>query len=211
MNRRRERSLRRSSRRRSDARDALKRFFVLVSLAAFACSTPREKAEPIFMKPAEPAAAAIDPRDQYALASALSQAQRSQSDVQEQRYDDLRREYRGKRLSWEVRLSPPLCRSAEKCVVLPFDHARSKERIVQGWLPRLELDAKSFAELEQACSPHAGCVFRFEGTLSKLVASPEMATSLSFSDVRIVRARAEAPAESWGRSVAALKVGKKKP
>lgn len=179
----------------------MKHTAILISLLAFACSKPSEKAEPAPSQRSAPAAPVIDTRDQYALASALSQAQRSSADAQEQRFDDVRRDYRGKRLSWEVRLSVPLCRSADQCVVLPFDHARSKERIVQGWLPRLELDASSFAALERACMPHAACVFRFEGTLAKFVASPELATSLAFSDVRVVSARAEATAESWGRSM----------
>lgn len=188
----------------------MKRFaLLLLCLAAFACQKPSEKSEPVSTQ-AAPAPSVIDPRDQYALASALSDAQRSKPDAQEQRYDDVRREFRGKRLSWEVRLSPALCRSREQCVVLPFDHAHQKQRIVQGWLPRLELDEKSFADLGRLCSPHAACVFRFEGKLDKLIASPELPTSLSFSDVRIVNARAESPTESWGRSVAALGQTKKK-
>jgi hypothetical protein len=185
----------------------MKRFALLLCLCA--CQKP---SDPAPVKPAPPAAPVIDTRDQYAFASALSQAQRSPPEEQEQRYAELRRDYRDKRLSWEVRFSPTLCRSGDRCVVLPFDHARSKERIVQGWLPRLELNAAGFEELERACAPHAACVFRFEGTLEKLIASPELPTSLSFSDVRVVRARAETSSESWGRKQeGVLKTGARTP
>ncbi len=140
----------------------------------------------------------LDGRSSYDLAAAIGEALQEPSFTREQALDRVRSGWRGKRYRWEVGVSSTLCRRADNCNVFPFDHARGEARIVQGWLPKLELDEVAHADLLARCGP-ALCVARVEATLSGFVLSPEDPTSLTFSDVSVEGVRARGDNESWVR------------
>ncbi len=141
----------------------------------------------------------FDARDQYQLVAALAGAMVAEPERLAGSLETLRRDWQGKRYRWEVAVSPGLCRGPESCVVLPFDHGRSEQRIVQGWLPRLSLDAATHAALRSSCETHALCVVTIEATLAEFVLSAEDPTSLRFDSVAIAAARSAAAGESWVR------------
>jgi hypothetical protein len=128
----------------------------------------------------------VDSRTQFDLAAAITAAERS--DEAEDALDRVRRDFQGKRYRWTVYVMPALCPSAERCHVLPFDRAGADRTIMQGWMPRLELDADSFVALRRQCGDQPRCTIELEGTLSRLVLSTESLTSVHFGDVRIVTA-----------------------
>jgi hypothetical protein len=94
-------------------------------------------------------------------------------------------------------VTPPLCRRAGACHVVPFDNARAGTRLVEGWLPRLELDAGGKAALDAACAGHAHCVLRFEGHLVDFALSTVLPTRLTFDGVKVLGGRDAAPDERW--------------
>ena len=148
--------------------------------------TPERAAEPL-----------VDP---FALAEAIVTARRAFSDSD----DDIvlaaaRERFVGRELVWEVRYVAPLCTAPDRCVVLPFDHARLDERFLQGWMPRLALSADEHRVLVDRCAPHHRCVVTVRGELSKLELSPNLPTSIELSALRILDARSETEGESWMR------------
>lgn len=139
----------------------------------------------------------VDARDQYAFVQALIAAQQADPESDPNAHARFTRDWKGRRYSWELAYLAPLCQRAESCVMAPFDHARQPTRIMQGWLPRLALDEDSHAALVASCRDTSRCIVRIEGTLSTLMASPELPTSLAFSDVRITSTRPARADESW--------------
>ena len=173
-----------------------------LSLAAtlVACtpeSAPRQQKD---TQPATVTATAPQPppnaRDQYAFAAAVAAAQRIDLEEDPNAYHRTWTSWNGKRYRWELAYVPLLCRSAEACVMAPFDHARSDERIVQGWLPRLRFDDATHADLQARCQGKKRCIVTVEGTM-KLTLSSQEPTSIAFEQPRIVSSRAAAASESW--------------
>jgi hypothetical protein len=147
-----------------------------------------------------PTAKVVDSRDQYALVAEIMDARTRQEPELPAALQAVRSAWHGLRFRWEVALVPALCRSAHDCVAMPFDHLRHPElKIVQGWLPRIELDEPGHAALLRDCKPHRQCVFTFEGELGRFVLDPENPTSIGFTDVEILSVRAASPTESWIR------------
>jgi hypothetical protein len=169
---------------------------VLAITATFALAcTDREEAAAL-----EVAAAQVDTRDQYALVQEIIDARSRQPPELATALDTVRHAWQHRRYRWEVAIVPTLCRAATSCVAMPFDHLRHPDlQIVQGWLPRLELDADAHAKLLRDCEPHKQCVLTFEGDLDRFVLDPEDPTSLAFANVEIQSVRAAEPSESWIR------------
>lgn len=146
------------------------------------------------------ASTTIDPRDQYTLVQQIIDARSRQEPELATALDAVRHDWQHRRYRWEVALVPTLCRAATSCVALPFDHLRHPDlQIVQGWLPRLELDTEVHARLLRSCEPHQQCVFTFAGDLDRFVLDAEDPTSLAFANVEIESVRAAEPTESWIR------------
>lgn len=138
-----------------------------------------------------------DDRSSYALAADIAAALSEPSLTRAQSLEAVRTDWQGNRYQWEVGVSAPLCRVGA-CNVFPFDHAGAEDRIVAGWLPRLDLSAEVHADLLERCG--AGlCVATVEGTLKTFVFSAEEPTSLTFSEVEVLDVRARREKESWVR------------
>lgn len=148
-----------------------------------------------------------DARTAYDLAHAITTATSESSLTRAESLERVRRAWQGGRFTWEVAVQPMLCRTAEACTVLPFDHGRAEARIVQGWLPRLRLDEAQHEALMQQCGSRS-CVATIEGTLASFVLSAEDATSLRFDDVRVHAVRDIGDGESWVRRKPDPKVAK---
>lgn len=141
--------------------------------------------------------AQLDERSSYALAADVAAALSEPSLTRAQSLEAVRTDWQGKRYTWEVGISAPLCRLGA-CNVFPFDHASAEDRIVAGWLPRLDLSAEVHADLLKRCGTGL-CVATVEGTLKRFVFSAEEPTSLTFSDVEVLDVRARREKESWVR------------
>jgi len=150
--------------------------------------------------PAAPPTPRVTKDDQYAFAAELYRVERLSSDDAAEQMERVRMVWMNRRYTWEVLRITPLCRPPGPCMVQPFDHARSGRPILQGWLPRLELNQNAHAALARACDGVDACVFTFEGTLASLALSPDQATSLGFSDVVIHRGRPVREGEAWLRT-----------
>lgn len=138
----------------------------------------------------------LDPRTQYDLIVDIRRAEASRSTAE---FNAVRASWQGRRLQWEGLHVPALCRTADPCHLVPFDHARIEGIVRQGWLPRLTLDADDARALDALCADHEPCVVTYEGTLGVFRFSADHPTELGFSDVAFVTARAPAEGESWGR------------
>lgn len=129
----------------------------------------------------------VDSRSQYDLVAAIAEAERLDSDDADIRYEEIRRDYQGKRFRWQVHRIAALCPGTERCNVLPFDAGGEDHRkVVQGWMPKLQLTPETFAALDARCAGDQRCTFEFEGTLDKFVLSTEHLTSLHFNDIRVL-------------------------
>jgi hypothetical protein len=128
---------------------------------------------------AKPAAAKKSTATQADLARELDEAERRGTQT------TVKQHWQGLALHWTVTRQRLLCSSADACHVAPFAIERPAKH---GWMPALAFAPGEFAKLETACGQAEQCELEFEGKLADLVASPEMPTSLRFSDVRVVRA-----------------------
>lgn len=128
----------------------------------------------------------IDSRSQHDLARAIELA--DSSEEPQLAYDQLRKDWLEHRMRWTVYRIAPLCRSADSCNVLPFDRTGRDAKVVQGWMPRLELGDDDLRAIESRCGDQPRCEIQFEGTVSQLVLSVDQPTSLTFSNVDIVGA-----------------------
>lgn len=126
-----------------------------------------------------------DSRTQYDLAVDIKRAETARGDDSDLVWNEVRRDYHGKRFTWTVLYLPVLCREAARCNVAPFDRTGADKKIIQGWMPRLEMSDAEFAKLKNQCGTKARCQFRFEGTLYHLTLSPDHLTALRFNDVKI--------------------------
>jgi hypothetical protein len=142
-------------------------------------------------------AAEVDPRDQYALAQAITQA-RASTEQLDSALARTRSAWIGRRYRWELAFMPALCGKTGPCVMMPFDHQRDPEHpIRQGWLPRLELADAERQALVEACGAHSRCVVDVSGHLGQLELSTEQPTSMTLSKVEIHGVREARSGESW--------------
>ncbi|MCH9686667.1 MAG: hypothetical protein K0V04_34865 [Deltaproteobacteria bacterium] len=165
--------------------------------------TPSEDPRPAAADatPADPPAPAtapdVDPRDQYALAQAIMHAKSVREDL-EGTLARTRADWIGRRYRWEMAFLPALCPQAGHCVALPFDHHRNPDqRIRQGWLPRLSLDAEQREAMRTACSGRSRCVIDVSAALDQLELSTEQPTSMTLTGVEVHGVRDAGPDESW--------------
>ncbi|MGE5180860.1 MAG: hypothetical protein ACM31C_02300 [Acidobacteriota bacterium] len=103
-------------------------------------------------------------------------------------WPEVRARWQGQRLHWTVTRQRSLCRTVDACHVAAFPITRPAK---VGWMPALQLAAGEWSKLEAACGDAERCRLEIDGTLAELVVSPELPTSLKFSDVRIVDATPE--------------------
>lgn len=96
----------------------------------------------------------------------------------------VRQHWLGLDLHWTVTRQRLLCLSADACHVAPFAVERPAKH---GWLPALTFAPGEYAKLDAGCGTREQCDVEIEGTLAELVASPEMPTSMKFSDVKVLR------------------------
>ncbi len=100
-------------------------------------------------------------------------------------WPEVRARWQGQRLHWTVTRQRSLCGSVDECHVAAFPITRPAK---VGWMPALQLAPGEWAKLAAGCGDAEQCQLEIEGTLAELVVSPELPTSLKFSDVRIVDA-----------------------
>jgi hypothetical protein len=172
-----------------------------LTLAVAACtpvSPPAPQAGPA--PAASPVAPPNDDRDQYALLAAVETARGHGLVAEPAALAAVRSDWQGKRVRWTLGFVPVLCPATGACTVLPFDHGRREDRIVQGWLPRLAIDADARRELAERCGPHERtCVVTVEATLRELTLSNDEPTSLTLADVAVHDTRSSRDGESWIR------------
>lgn len=150
--------------------------------------------------PPPPPPGQIDPRDQYALGREIEAARHVDPEQIDRRYGAIRRSWFNRRYRWEMAAGISLCR-AGYCPMMPFYHARPGFDVGHGYLPILRTSAEAHARLLELCRPHASCVVRFEGVLSRFDLSSVDPTHLELSEVRFVSARGARPNERWVRPV----------
>ncbi len=130
----------------------------------------------------------IDWRSQRDLAMEIGAAEKLPEEQAAARYDQIRKGWLGKRVTWTLDLVPALCRSADSCHALAFDRLGADRAIVQGWMPRLRLDRAGFAAYQTGCASRARCPVTVEATVAALTLSVDEPTSLTLADVRVAPA-----------------------
>ncbi len=178
-------------------RTALALFGMLPLLVS--CSKPEQPGAAASTAPRGPS---IDSRNQYALIDDLDEALAAPAGEQARRYGEVKSAWLGRRVRWEVRYVPALCARADSCFVVAVDYSQSKKRIIQGWLPRFEIDAAMHEKIQKDCAPHLACVIDVEAKITRLVASADLPTAVTFGEVSLIGARDEKSTESWGRAPA---------
>jgi hypothetical protein len=171
---------------------------IAISLCALvACDQKEDPAPAQPASAAKPAPAPVDRRDQYALARDIVAALTVDAEADPDALPKVIKAWQGRRFRWELAFIPALCTQPDRCVVAPFDHKRFERPIGQGWLPRLELDKKTFAALRERCKSYQQCIIEVEARIEKLRLSAELPTQLTLNEVQIERAREAQPTESW--------------
>ena len=127
-----------------------------------------------------------DARSQRDLAMEIALAEKLPKDEAAARYDQIRKGWLGKRVTWKLDLVPALCRAPDTCHALPFDRLGADRAIVQGWMPRLRLDRASFSAFQTRCPTLGRCPVTVEATVAALTLSVDEPTSLTLGDVRLV-------------------------
>ncbi len=144
--------------------------------------------------PSSPATAGplpIDPRDQYALANAMIEGQQVDPDEQPASFARVHGSWAGKRYRWSMMRIEPLCRSADDCLVAPFDLGRFAFPLDFSFLPRVAFSSEQHAaHMRDACAPHGlECVVTFEATLSDFQFELGIPPGLTLTDAHFVSAR----------------------
>ena len=157
---------------------------ILVAAAALAaCHKSQRPAPAPRAMAATHALAALPPghASQRDLAHAIDAAD------QHGTWSDVVRAWQGQHLAWTVTRYRALCGSADACHVAPFDVGKPAQ---YGWMPELRFAPGAYHQLEATCAHADPCRVRIEGTLGKLVVSPELPTQLRFDGVSVVGAAA---------------------
>jgi len=140
---------------------------------------------------------AIDPRDQYALANAMIEGQQVDPDDQPASFARVHAAWVGRRYRWSMMRVEGLCRSADNCLVAPFDLGRFAFPVDFSFLPRVAFASEQeLAGMQRACAPHgAECVVTFEATLSNFRFELGVPPGLGLTDAHFVSARHRRPDE----------------
>jgi hypothetical protein len=153
---------------------------LLVAVVVLAgCTDRRSKPAPRDVAPRPVLAGAT----QHDLAKEIDDAERRGT------WREVRRRWEGQVLHWTVTRQRALCRTPERCHVMPFAIQRPAQ---YGWLPALELSPVEHAKIETACGAAEQCQLELEGTLRELVLSGDLPTSLRFANVRVIGGRPSA-------------------
>jgi hypothetical protein len=162
------------------------RLIALSLLAAMACSRENnDRTQDTGRRTQDTGHGQIDPRSQRELATEIAEAERLRKDEQGARYGAIRKSWLGKRVTWKVDVVPALCRAADACHALAFDRLGADRSVVQGWMPRLRLDAATFAALDTRCRGLARCPVTVQATVADFTLSADEPTSLTLGDVAI--------------------------
>ncbi len=97
----------------------------------------------------------------------------------------VKQHWQGLSLHWTVTRQRQLCLTADACHVAAFPIERPAKH---GWMPALAFAPGEFAKLETGCGQAPQCELEVEFKLAELNVSPELPTSMKFSDVHVVRA-----------------------
>jgi len=173
-------------------------WFLVASAASLACdSADVEQTRPTVA--VDKTGKDLNPRTQYELLTEIADALRADDDEDPDALGSVRQDYINRGYRWEVALLPILCRTADDCLVMPFDHSQVAANNEQGWLPRLRLTSEEHGKLTDQCRGKNRCVLTFEGRMTQLRLSTEHPTAVSFDHVRILESREAAADESWIR------------
>jgi hypothetical protein len=154
----------------------MNRLLPLVILVA-ACGKADHRTPP----PAPAPAPALEHATQADLAQEIADADRLGT------WREVQHRWQGQTLRWTVTRQRLLCSSATDCNVAAFPIQRPAK---QGWMPLLSFAPGQYDELARTCGSQDQCEVTIEGTLSELDVSPELATKVALSNVRIVAAPA---------------------
>jgi len=160
--------------------------------------------------PASPSSAAPSPRaplahsDQYAFLRDLRAAQASDDPRREDAaYAAVAARWRDQVVVWHVLVPRALCRRADACYALPFDHADPRAQdlapILEGWMPRLELGEVAFRRLDSLCGDAATCSVDVAANVKEVTLSTELPTAVALDRVQILAGGPPAAIERWTR------------
>lgn len=159
------------------------RAIALALLTLIACS--RENDNKSGNRKQETGHGESDSRSQRDLATEIAEAEKMRRDEAADAYGKIRKSWLGKRVTWKVDVMPALCRTADACHALAFDRLGADRAVVQGWMPRLRLDAATFAALDARCRGRARCPVTVQATVADFTLSADEPTSLTLGDVEI--------------------------
>ncbi len=161
-----------------------------------AAATTSAIPEPDPAPPEVATVAKLDARSQYTLVEAALAA-RADSDLADTKLAAVRKDWVKHRIRWQMRYIAPLCQRADSCAVAPVDYNQFEGRVVQGWLPSLELTEASHTQIVNECEGKSRCIIEFEAEIKELVLSTVEPTSMNLSNVEILGARSAKDTESW--------------
>ncbi|MDQ3034035.1 MAG: hypothetical protein M3Y87_16590, partial [Myxococcota bacterium] len=140
----------------------------------------------------------VDPRDQYALATAMLEAEAAAPNERASAHERVREQWRARRVRWEMMRVEGLCRGGGDCFFAPFDLARLGGRAHFAFLPRVRFTEAEHARTSGACAAYGSeCVVTVEGTLDDLGFSVGAPTSIAIVDAAFVSARARRDGEHF--------------
>lgn len=157
----------------------MNRILPLVILVA-ACGKPDHRTPPA-PAPAQAKAPALEHATQADLAQEIADADRLGT------WREVQHRWQGQAVRWTVTRQRLLCGAATDCNVAAFPIQRPAK---QGWMPLLSFAPGQYDELARTCGSREQCEVTIEGTLSELDVSPDLATKVMLSNVRIVTAPA---------------------
>lgn len=146
---------------------------ILLLLTVVAACKPDAPAPP-------PVAHAVPPALEHAsqadLAREIADADRLGT------WRELQHRWQGQSVRWTVIRQRLLCGDAADCNVAAFPIQRPAR---QGWMPTLAFVPGQFDALASRCGARDQCEVTIEATLSQLDVSPELATTVALSNVRL--------------------------
>jgi hypothetical protein len=152
------------------------RIFCLAAALALATGCKSERPAPANESPVT---TELNPATQVDLARDLDDADRLAT------WTEVKHHWQGQKMRWTVTRQKLLCGSPTTCNVSAFPILRPATR---GWMPALTMTPDQYARIAAGCTDPQKCELTFEGTLSDLVVSPQVATHLMFSDVTVLAA-----------------------
>ena len=103
-------------------------------------------------------------------------------------WKDLKQRWMGRHVRWTVTRARVLCGRADSCHVsaLPIVKGHPASH---GWLPGLAFAPGAYDALATVCASSDPCEVTIGGTISELVATPDLPQSVKLSDVVVIGAR----------------------